>query len=77
MHKRRFIVDLSIPEPEMLRYYRGHGQCVVARTRDGRSLRFPASWLRAHVGVNGVQGTFFLEVDPQYRLLSMGRLPVS
>ncbi len=64
----RIVVDLAISGPEMLRYYRGQGQAVVATARDGRTIRFPARWLRPHVGRDGVHGTFVLEVDAQHRL---------
>ncbi len=71
---RRFVVDLAIADAEMLRYYRGTGQTVIATSREGKTLRFPARWLRAFVGRNGVQGTFALEVDAGYRLQRMTRL---
>lgn len=64
----KIVVDLAISSPEMLRYYRGQGQAVVAYARDGRTIRFPARWLRPHVGLDGVHGTFVLEVDAQHRL---------
>ena len=71
----RIVVDLAISGPEMLRYYRGSGQTVVANARDGRTIRFPARWLRSHVGRDGVHGAFVLEVDAQHRLRRFLRLP--
>ncbi len=71
---RRFVVDLAIAESEMLRYYRGSSQTVIATSRDGKTLRFPARWLREFVGPSGVQGAFALEVDARYRLQRMTRL---
>ena len=70
----RIVVELAISGPEMLRYYRGSGRSVVANARDGRSVRFPADWLRPHVGHDGVHGAFLLEVDGEYRLQRFTRL---
>ncbi len=71
---RRFVVDLAIADSQMLRYYRGSGQTVIATSRDGKTVRFPHRWLREFVGHNGVQGTFALEVDADHRLQRMTRL---
>lgn len=70
----RIVVDLEISGPEMLRYYRGNGRSVMVNARDGRSIRFPARWLRPHVGHDGVHGAFLLEVDADYRLRRFTRI---
>lgn len=68
---RRYVVDLSIPAEELLRYYRGTASCVVACDRYNRRLQFPAASLRPFVTSAGVHGRFILEVDPENRLRSL------
>lgn len=68
---RRYVVDLSIPAEELLRYYRGTASSVVAYDRYNRRLQFPAASLRPFVTPAGVHGRFVLEVDPDHRLRSV------
>lgn len=70
---RAVIIDLDIPAAECLRYYQGDAVSVQARARDGRSVRFPASLLRAFVEDRGVRGSFVLRYDADHRLVSLSR----
>jgi hypothetical protein len=68
---RRYVVDLSIPAEELLRYYRGTASSVVAYDQYNRRLQFPAAGLRPFVTSAGVHGRFVLEVDRDNRLRSL------
>lgn len=65
---RRYVVDLSIPAAELLRYYSGAAGSVVAYDSCNRRLRFPAAVLRPFVTAAGVHGRFVFEVDAGNRL---------
>lgn len=67
------IINLDIPASEYLRYYKGDASFVQTRARDGRSVRFPASLLRAFVDDSGVHGSFVLRYDGNHRLVSLSR----
>jgi hypothetical protein len=71
--KQTIVVDLSIAGNELKRLYRGGCSTVLARARDGRWVRFPATALRAHVLGQGVYGAFVLRVTDG-RLIAMERL---
>lgn len=58
---QRIVVDLSIPAADYLQYYSGQVKFVVARSIDGRNVRFPASVLQQVVAHDGVQGRFAIE----------------
>lgn len=74
MQHREFVFTLSISPDEYLRYYQGSARNVVARTSDGRTIRFPARELRPYVTRDGVQGRFRLCCDGHNRLVSFERL---
>lgn len=47
---------------------------VVARTMDGRTVRFPTNILRSVVQANGVHGIFELVVDENHKFVSLQRI---
>lgn len=55
------IVDISISADEYLRYYAGSAQNIVARSRDGRTVRFPANILQRFVTRSGISGSFAIQ----------------
>ena len=69
------MIDLQIPHDELMRYYRGSAQGVIARARNGQRVQFPARALRRFVSYNGVCGSFELHVDAANRLRAIHRLP--
>ncbi len=71
---RRYIVDLHIAPDELARLYGGRAQSVLARTREGLRVRFPAQHLRGFVTRQGVNGVFELWVDEHNKMLEMRRL---
>ena len=70
----RYYLDLDISREDYLRYYRGDAASVRAVDRQGRTVRFPASALRAHVTHSGVRGSFCLVTDNAHRLLEFARI---
>lgn len=74
MSKHFIVVDLSISPEEYQKLYRFAIKDVHARSRDGRSVRFPVNALRRFVGHNGVQGSFRIGFDQDNRLSSVERL---
>jgi hypothetical protein len=66
--------SLNISADELLRYYQGVASMVVARSLDGRTVRFPASRLRPFMTTTGIQGRFTISFDDQHKFLEMRRL---
>lgn len=62
-------------DPEALKaIYRGQAPVVLARTEDGRRLRFPAEHLRPFITRDGVQGCFRLEFDQHNKIVNLQQL---
>ena len=68
------VVDLAISTEKLKRVYSGGAQEVVARSRDGRVVRFPANILRPFVEHDGVHGSFKIHFDDQNRCQSIDRI---
>ena len=68
----RFRLDIS--SADYIAYYRGVARDVIARTLDGRRIRFPADSLRSHVRHDGVRGLFEIEFDARNKLVALRRL---
>ena len=66
--------SLAISSDEYRRYYRGNGNYVVVRSRDGRTLRFPAGWLNRYLSHEGVFGDFVIHYDGNQKLISMEKV---
>lgn len=73
MYQRLHVV-LKIPSRQLLYYYEGEVDTVVAKTTDGRIIRFPANILRSVVQSNGVYGTFELVFDENHKFVSISRI---
>lgn len=74
MHQR-LLIALNIPPQQLIRYYTGSVSTVVARTTNGRTVRFPANILRTVVQADGVHGIFELVLDENCKFVSIKRLP--
>ena len=68
------VVDLHIGADEYVRHYSGAANAVVARARNGQTVKFPATILRPFVMHDGVHGTFSLLIDDRSKLLSIDRI---
>ena len=73
MYQRLHVV-LKIPLHQLLYYYEGEVDVVVAKTTDGRILRFPANILRSVVQSHGVYGKFELVFDENHKFVSITRI---
>jgi hypothetical protein len=67
-------VVLSISSRELVQYYEGAVDLVVATTTDGRTIKFPANILRSVVQSNGVHGTFELVFNEHFKFVSISRI---
>jgi len=68
------IVDLHISADEYQRLYRGEVASVLARARDGRRVRFPATALRPFVTWQGVKGSFRIVYGSNGKLAGISRV---
>lgn len=71
---RELVLKLNISAQAYLRYYRGTARQVLARSRDGKTVSFPAGLLRRFLGHDGIHGLFLIRHDGRGRLLSIERL---
>lgn len=71
---QQIVVDLYISAEEWLRIYRGQAYQVAARSRDGRSVRFPARILQPFVAHEGIRGSFLIEFDAAGKFRQIRRL---
>ena len=56
-------VALRISAEDYKRYYQGSVHNVIARSRDGRSIQFPANILRPFLMHDGISGEFEIFFD--------------
>ncbi len=71
---QQIVVDISLTNDEYLRHYRGVAKNVVALSRDGRRIKFPADILRPFLLHNGVSGSFLIRFDDQGKFSDIQRL---
>ena len=69
-----YIVDLDIPKQRFVAHYAGLAQTVVAVSRSGLKVRFPARALTQFVTRTGVYGSFRLFVDDKNRLATIEQI---
>jgi len=62
---------LAISAEEYLAYYQGSAQVVVARSDDGKTIRFPASAIRQFVTHDGIYGSFEISFDENNKLIAI------
>lgn len=68
------IVDITIPADEFIRHYQVSGAVVATHSRDGRSVRFPASILQRFVSHEGIAGSFEITFTDAGKFASVRRL---
>ena len=73
MHQRLHVI-LKISSYKLMQYYEGEVDSVVAKTTDGRVIKFPANILRSVVQEDGVYGTFELVFDKNHKFVSIRHL---
>lgn len=67
-------VRLAISRENYLAWYQGAVRDVLARTLDGRNVRFPANILRGFVDNSGVYGTFCIEFDEKGKFKAIRKI---
>lgn len=68
---RELIFDLSISSDEFMKVYRGEARHVLAVSRDGLRVQFPASILRRYLTRYGIQGSFAVLIDDHNKFQSI------
>lgn len=68
------VVDLSLSREQCESWYAGDTRYVQARSRDGRSVRFPVAVLRKYLDHSGVHGSFAISFDEHRRFQSIRRV---
>lgn len=70
----KIVIDINISRDEWLRIYRGETKLVYARTRDGRSLQFPANILSRFTTHSGISGSFEIYFDDTGKFQHINKL---
>ena len=68
------IVSLSLSADDYLAHYGGSAKDIIAKSLDGRNVRFPATLLRQFVSHSGVQGIFKLVYNQENKFTHIERL---
>ncbi len=71
---QQLIIDIRITAEEYLKSYSGVARTVFTRSRDGRSIRFPANILRPFVTRDGIDGSFVITFDENQKFQDIRRL---
>lgn len=67
-------VRLTISRENYLAWYEGAVRDVLAKTIDGKTVRFPANILRSFVDNSGVNGTFCISFDNRGKFQSIRKI---
>ncbi len=73
-HMSSLVVNLAIPAEEFVRLYQGSAKVVIAKSLDGRQVKFPADILRPYVLHQGVYGQFKIHFDEFHKFKSIEKL---
>jgi len=60
---REVTISISISAQDYLAHYQGSVKEVVARSSDGRNIRFPSTILQPFVSHGGIHGQFVISFD--------------
>jgi len=60
---KQFYFSIDLSYQEFLPYYQGQIHSIVATTKQGVRVQFPAVHLRKYVTSNGIQGYFCLNTE--------------
>lgn len=74
MKTESLTVRLAIPAEEFIRLYQGSAKAVIARSDDGRQVKFPADILRPFVLHEGIYGIFKIHFDEFHKFKSIERV---
>jgi hypothetical protein len=68
---RSLVVDIRLPKEEYLKVYQSYVRQVRAVARSGESVRFPINVLQPYLTHHGVQGSFRLSFDDDYKFIGI------
>ena len=69
-----FYIQLDISTTEFHHYYSNNINSVIAMSKDGRKIQFPANILQPFVSHAGVQGQFKVIVDKDSKFKSISKI---
>ncbi len=70
----RVIIELDISGGQYLEWYKGIVRNIIAKSREGLTVQFPAGVLQQFVTSDGVQGVFRLTYDEDNKFVSIEKL---
>jgi hypothetical protein len=71
---REVTISISISTQDYLAHYQGSVKEVVARSIDGRNIRFPSTILQPFVSHNGINGNFVISFDDNNKFQSIRKV---
>jgi Protein of unknown function (DUF2835) len=72
--KQEVIFSLQISADVYREYYKGKARYVLAQSRDGRKIKFPAAVLRQFLTHEGIFGQFRLCFDDNHKLINIEKI---
>jgi hypothetical protein len=70
----QLVIDIRISTEEYLKYYKTPSAAVSTRSRDGRSVKFPANILQPFVSHAGIEGSFIIEFSDEGKFIAVAKL---
>ncbi len=74
---QQVVIDIQISAEEYVAHYRGTVRDVVARSRDGRRIRFPSGLLQPFLLHDGIRGCFRICFNEQGKFQTIERIPAT
>jgi hypothetical protein len=71
----KVIITLNISKQDILKFYQGSAQSIVAHAEDGRVIRFPINTVRQFIEADGIRGRFEIEFNQQGRFMGIALVP--
>lgn len=68
------IVELAISPEAYLAHYQGTAKDVIAKTPEGKTVRFPSNILQSFVSREGIHGRFAITIDKGNRFKGIRRV---
>jgi hypothetical protein len=71
---RTVLIDIFISADEYIKQYQFSGAVVSTRSRDGRSVQFPANILQRFISHTGINGSFRIQFDDSGKFIQIEKL---
>lgn len=62
---------LALTAEKYLEYYKGNAKNIVARSENGRSIKFPANAIQGFLTHEGIFGLFEIQFDKNNKLIKI------